>query len=310
MPLLRRKRVLAAKSETTIGTPISLGASDAVFNVFDATIQQGIPFIGREGQSSFAPITGSLGAYMGTLTFSTDLIPGSGAVPAWASTLLPACGYVVSTATYTPRTEAPGSNVKTLTMGLYENGLYKQIHGAMGTFVVRFVAGEPVRIDWTFTGIWSDPSDVAIIAPTYPTVMPLRFVSSALDLGGATTLKVREVTIDAGNEVVLREDSTTSTGYVSALITGRRITGTIDPEAELVATKDFYTELTTLVEQELEIVLASAGIGATFNLPKIQFTNIQEADRSGIQVDNLEFQANRSAAAGDDEMSIIFDHTA
>lgn len=307
--MLRRKRVLAAKAEGTAGTAESLTAAEAAFNVFDSELQPTIEFNERPGQSSFDPLPGTLGAYGGVATFQIELMPATTSLPLWATTFLPACGLVVSTATYTPRTEAPGSNVKTLTIGGYIDGLYKQIHGAMGNVVFTFPAGRKATANFTFMGIWSDPSDVAILAPTYPTTAPLRFVSSAFAIGGYSA-KVEQVTIDLGNQVIMREDASTASGYSTALITGRRITGTMNPESTLVATKDWYTEWTALTEQSTSFSLSSGGIGLTFTMPKTQITNIQGGDRNGLEIEQIDFQANRNASAGDDSLSILFDLTA
>ena len=53
MPLLRRKRVLAAAIEGTVGTAESLDAGDGAMNVYNAVIQPGITAIQREGQGGF-----------------------------------------------------------------------------------------------------------------------------------------------------------------------------------------------------------------------------------------------------------------
>jgi len=308
MPLLRRKRVLAAKIETTNGTPISVSGTDAAFNVFDTLFQDTTEYIRREGQGSFSSIVGSIGPRGGTVSFSLDVLPGTTTHPAWALAFLPACGFVASTNVYTPRTEAPGTNVKTLTIGGFQDGLYKQISGAVGTAVWRFEAGKPVMIDFTFTGIWSDPTDVAIISPTYPTTHPLRFVSSALAVGSYAP-KVNNLTLDFGNQVALREDSSTAAGYRSAIITGREATIVIDPESELVATTPWHTDFSARTERAISWALSEGGIGLSFSAPKAQLQSPQEGNRNDIQTEDLTFQLNRSAAAGDDELSITFDVT-
>jgi hypothetical protein len=134
MPLLKKKRVLAAKIESTPGTAESLSASDAVFNVYDATIQPSIEFDNRDAQGGFSPLYGTLGAYGGTCTFTTEIVGDDDPFPDWVTTFLPACGLVESTGVFLPVDEAPGTNVKTLTIGLYEDGLFKSIRGAAGTW--------------------------------------------------------------------------------------------------------------------------------------------------------------------------------
>ena len=95
MTLLRKKRVLAAKIETTAGTAIALGSADAAFNVYDAEIQPNIETIERQSEGSFSQQSSIAGSRSGTVTFKTYLEgDGAGGVPDWASTFLPACGAV------------------------------------------------------------------------------------------------------------------------------------------------------------------------------------------------------------------------
>ena len=308
MPLLRRVSVLAAGIEATSGTPETLDATDGVFNVFNAEIQPQFEFLQRERQGSFSPLSGRVGARMGTCTFSVELTgDGSAGIPAWASVFLPACAWTASSQTYTPKSEAVGSNVKTLTINKYENGLLKQISGAMGTFTLSFPTGRICMINFTFTGIYDEtPTDTAIVAPNYPDNLAIRFASATFTIGGFAA-KVSNVSIDAGNQVVMREDAAQSSGYVAALVTGRRMTGSLDPELDLVATKDWHNEWTQNTEQALSLIVGAANNRVTIAAPKLQFTNLQESSRNDIMTESVEFQLNGSADAGNDECSITFD---
>lgn len=303
--MLAKRRILAAKIETTVGTAISLSASDATFNVFDVSIQPDIPFTPRQGQSAFSGLTGTYEATAGTAKFSCELTGGA-SIPAWATTFLPACGLVASSLVMSPQTNPPGSGgVKTLTIGAYIDGIFKSIKGAMGNAVFRFAAGKRVMVDFEFKGVWVAPSDVALIAPTWTTVAPLRFVSSGLAIGAANP-KCANLTIDLGNDVQLREDSGTATGLISAVIADRKMKGTIDPEAALVATRDNHGDWLARTEAALAISLGGATNGVAFAAPKLQFSNIQEAERNGQYIDAIDFVLNRSASAGDDELTITF----
>lgn len=309
MPLLDRKSTFAAKTETTAGTAISLAAADGTINFFNASIIDNTEFVERFGQAAYERIAGSIGGRMGQATFQTDLVPGSGGHPAWASLLLPACGWVASTDTYTPRTEPAGSNVKTLTMAKYTNGIYEQIHGAMGTFRITFVAGRPPVIDWTFTGCYTDASDVSIITPTYVTTNPLRFVSSALAVGSYTP-KVETLTLDAGNDVALLPDSRTATGYSHANIRDRNVTISMNPETALVASQPWQTDFAARTPRAISWACSEGGIGVSFSAPACQLAgNAQPGERGGARIDELVFTCRRSASAGDDAISIVFDHT-
>jgi hypothetical protein len=143
MPLLKKKRVLAAKIESTPGTAESLSASDAVFNVYDATIQPSIEFDNRDGQGDFRRCTERLGAYGATCTFTTEIIGDNDPLPVGDHVPTRVRAGVESTGVYEPVDEAPGTNVKTLTIGLYEDGLFKSMRGArvMWFFVLTQASG-------------------------------------------------------------------------------------------------------------------------------------------------------------------------
>lgn len=307
-PLLRKRRILAAKVETTVGTAISLSASDATYNVFDTEIQDDSDNDMRDGQSAFSSLPSVPSQKVGTVKFKTELIGGSSA-PAWMSTLLSGCGVVMSTLVGSFQTNPPGSGgVKTLTLGVYEDGLFKSICGAMGNAVFTFTAGKRVMIEWTFKGCWVAPSDVALITPTYNTVAPIRFISSSLTWNSTWTPRVAEMTLDFGNDVQMREDGASAGGLLSAVIVGRKPIVKMDPEATLLASGSGIADVHGLRASRTESTLSwSCTSGATtvaFSAPKAQITKITEADRNGIQVDQVEFQLNRSAAAGDDELTI------
>lgn len=312
MTFLGRKRVLAAATETTIGTAESLDAGDAAFNVYDPIIQLASEMQEREGQGGFGYLASSAGARSGVATFRTMLEwDGTDTEPSWAETFLPACGWVKSGSVYTPRSEAPGSNVKTLTIGCYVDGIFKSIVGAVGSFVVTLPTGRAGYIDWTFTGAWiASPTAVSIIAPTYPTAKPLRFANGLAEWNDVN-LCVESATINSGNEVFLRECPTTDAGYISAIVTNRKPTITVNPEMVTIATQDRWAAW--LAETQYALELDCEGPTGTasnailsFDAPKAQIINNQEGDRNNIVTDELEFLCGKNGATHDQELSITF----
>lgn len=305
MPLLKKKRVLAAAIESTSGTAETLDATDAALNCYDVMFQKQSERETRSRQGSFGQLASIAGLQVGVATFRTDVTgDGAGGIPAWASTFLPACGWVASSQVYSPTTEAPGSNVKTITLGSYQNGTRKLIHGAAGTFQITFMAGKPVFIDWTFTGIWNAPTDTSILSPTYPTDLPPRFASSTFTIGGSAPGCIEQIQIDAGNTVIARPCPGSVAGIASGLITDRNVTGTLNPESRLIATDDVFGDLLAGTEQALSIALDDGTDVITFGAPKLQYSAISEGDREGQQVDDITFQCNPSS--GDDEFTITF----
>ncbi len=306
MALLKRKRVLGAKIETTSGTAIALSGTDASFNAYDVMIQNEIDFVPRDGQGSFGHLSQVPGGYKGKCSFKVDCgWDGTSTMPSWATTFLPACGLVNSAGVWTPRTEAPGSNVKTLTMACYLDGMYKSISGAAGN--VKFVCptGRMAYAEFEFTGVWIPPTDVAVVSPTYPTASPLRYANSTTTWN-SVALCLENITLDLGNEVMMRECAAAN-GYEAALITSRTIKVTGNPETKLVATQDRYGALIAMTESVLTWNLdGPTNSTITFAAPKAQLIKNQEGDRNKIVVDDLEWQCNMNGSTVDTELTITF----
>lgn len=301
--------VVAAKIETTVGTAESLAAADADYIVYGFRINPDIPFQERPGQGSMSRHAGVPGARGGSVTFSIDLTPGSTTTPPqWASAFLPACGWVATAGVFSPQTNPPGSGgVKTLTIAHYQMGRKKVLAGAMGTFRIVATAGQKVMIEFTFTGVWQAPADVTILSSiTYPSDSPLRFAAASAFTFHSYAAKVQQVTVDCGNVVRLREDANNATGYISAVIEDRAVTGTLNPEAVLVGTKDWHAIWVARTEAAMDLTLGDGTNTVSLDAPKAQITNVQESDRNGLFVEDITFACNRSAAAGDDELTITF----
>lgn len=297
MPLLRRIRTLAAKIESTAGTAESLTGSDGAFNIYNPIIQPNVELEQRERQGGFAMLAAISGQRIGTATFQTDIEwDGTATEPAWADTFFPACGFVKSGGTYSATDEVPGSNVKTLTIGLYENGLYKQLHGCMGNFEVVLPTGRRGYINWTFQGVWTTPSDVSIISPTYPTDEAYKY-SSATTAFNSNNLCVEQITFNSGNVITAKQCADNDAGVDYFLVTSRQPTATASPEADLVANADHYGDLLSHTEAELTATLTgNTGDAIEFEFKKAQVQSIAESEREGIQTDDITWQANYDGA--------------
>ncbi len=304
--LLTRKSVLAAAIETTVGDAETLDASDATFVAYDVQSNPAIEAEERQGEGAFGRHASTFGGAMGRVTFQTDLLGGS-TDPKWASVFLPACGWVGDAGVYSPKSAPPGTaaGVKTLTIWFYEDGRAKKLRGCMGAFEIQMTAGRRIVVAWTFDGVWDDPGDAAILDPTFETATPLRFVSSAIAIGAWNPI-ISSLTINSGNNVIMREDSSKAAGFKSALVTDRVPRGSMDPEAALVATKDVYGDWLDGTQAALSISLGATGNAIAIAAPKFQVTNVQDGNRNLLRTDQIEFQLNKNDDAGDDELTFTF----
>lgn len=305
MPLLKRVRVLGAKVEAVPGVAETIANVDCQYNVFDAEMQPDIEFFERPLQGSFNHLRGALGARGATCTFRTEVYGGANATasPAWV-TFLQGCGMTNSSNEWTFTSGSVGTtsgSQRTLTIDLFENGKRKRMRGAMGTFTVNLPTGRPAFIEWTFNGIWVAPNDTAIpSAISYPAQMPMRAAAANANTGISIVTAPGNVawnpcfesmTIDAGNEVILRPcvNPTDASGFTTALITNRRTTGEFNPESSVVATKNYYSDWLTYGLHDMVYTLTDGTASVRFALPGLQFENVQESDRENIQTDTISF---------------------
>lgn len=304
-PLMRKLTVVAAKAETTVGTAISLSASDATVPVYDAKSEDSIAYFERLSNVSFGRNTGVIGGLFGQVSFWHYFIGGA-SVPVWASTYLPACGYVASSLVLGPISAPPGaSGVKSNTLRFYEAGRMKQLRGCVGNAVFRFKAGEPAKVEYTFMGIWDDLTDASILTPTYITTVAPRFVSSAMTVASFVP-RISELTIDLGNEFHMREDASDPSGYACCIISDRATKGTMDPESTTIANRDIYGLRKAGTEQALAFSIGTTGNACAFAAPKLQVTKIGDGDRNKMRTDQIDFALNESAAGASDELTLTF----
>jgi hypothetical protein len=305
MTLLSRLSVLAAKVEANPGVAETLAGADAAFNIMDAEMNANIDVSTRPIQGSFRKLPGVPGMRTATCTFSLELIGnGAGGVPTWATTFLSACGVVNSAGILTPRNENPGTNVKTLTIGLYEAGRRKLMRGAVGNVVFEIVPGQAVMMNFTFTGVWAGVSDTAILAPTYPTLAPIRAAS-----GGATINLVAQTfascSFDVGNVVAIRPSILNAEGATHGIITDRTPTFTIDPEARLVAADNIWADWIAGTTRALALSIEGSDDKVNIEAPAVQRQTISNGDREGLRLDQQTLLCCRDGANA--EFLIQFD---
>ena len=309
MPLLRRRAVFAAKVEATVGTAESITASEGAFNARDFSIQPTVAVTRREGQGGFNYIAGIPEGMMGTCSIVHDLSYDGTTIPTWASVLLPACGWVDTSGTFSPVSQGPGSGgVKTLTLAHYKDGKRSLLSGAMGTFKISCPTGKMAFITFTFTGKYSsNETDLTIVAPTYPTALPLRFSPGVLTWN-SVDLCTSSVEVDAGNSVIMREcvDVADRTGYKSAIVTNRAPVITADPESVLVATQDREAHWLSSLPYAFSMRVGVSAASIIISAPKAQLENKQQGNRSDMMTDDLTWLATAGSAV-DTELTIAFD---
>jgi len=236
-----------------------------------------------------------------------DLVGNGGAnAPAWATTFLPACGMLETSGSFAFVTGS--TTAKTLTVSVYEDGKTRTLYGCVGTWSMALTAGEIGKISFDLVGIYGTDADVALLTPAYPTTLPPRWANASGCAFGAYTPILSSATLAANNTMKLREDANAVSGFKAGIITDRFPTFEIDPETDLVATKNWMSEFLASTRASLAFVLGTATNNViTVTYPKAQITSApNHEDRDGVMVTKVSGNATRNASAGDDCCTVVF----
>jgi hypothetical protein len=311
-----RIRVLAAKAETTPGTVIGAAAADAVFNAYDYRIDPIPDMFHRDRQGGAGELKARQGTSAARCSFRTDLHSVTAASQP-LSVLLPACGWVDTAGTFSPKLGTPGTNgITTITLREDINGTKTLMRGCAGRWRMEFVAGRAVQVFWEFLGIWSTAAsattltspvtDATIMSPSLNTASPLRFAASAMTLASSYTPRLSRLTLDCGNDVQMREDGGGGdvSGYSYAMIRNRVVNGSMDPEFDLIANRDWFGIWQAETEEALAFTLGTTGNAIAFAAPKLQMMSVSKGRRGDIEIVNVGFQCNPSS--GNDELTLAY----
>lgn len=303
---LIRRRQIAAKAEVTEGTAVALAAADADLLVYEPTVDLDIPMFKRDpSRSTLSNLEDISGMRSAKMTFKLEL-KGSGVKdtpPSWGKLLL-ACGFAETINAGTNVEYDPASTaIDTLTMALFADGVITKIRGARGTVKLTHKVGEPVMMEFEFTGVLDSVTDgVMLTGVTYEATIPQKFQDASLTIGSYAAI-LSALELDMANAIALREDANSVDGILSALITSREPKGSFDPEMDLIANEDFIGKWTgNTTSTFTETIGSVAGNKLVITAPKLQYMEVSDGDRNGIALAQTNFGLKMSS--GDDEIKI------
>jgi hypothetical protein len=310
MPLLSRKRLILAKTETTYGTdPTPTGSANAILvrNLEITPLQADT--VSRDLIRPYLGVSDQLLAQTRVeVTFEVELA-GSGAAgtaPAYGP-VLQACGLSETVAASTSVTYAPvSSSFSSVTIYFHNDGIRHKVTGARGTFSINAQVGQIPVIAFTMTGIYNAPTDTALASPTYANqAAPLIFKNgntsnfSIFSYSGC----LQSLNFDVANNIVYRE----LVGCTKeVLITDRGPNGTCVIEAPTITAKDFFTIANGSTTGSITFQHgATAGNIVTFTSAQSDIGSPSYSDQDGIQMLNLPYLAIPTSA-GNDELSLVY----
>ncbi len=225
------------------------------------------------------------------------------------SALLQACGYTLSpSANDQFNLQSNVSLMKTITVGMWEDGMYKRLHGCMGNLRITGEFGKPLMAEVDLSGVWTNQPDAVLPTASVNTRMPYRLRGVDFTLaGGVYTPRISTFTIDLGNTVTMVEDISKAQGVSHYVITGRDPVITMDALAEARSNYDVFALWLAETEAAMSMkFMDNVGIrGITIYAPKMQHRAPQEGDRDGKLTHEITAQLNVSDHdTGNDELSL------
>lgn len=307
--MLKTRSVVLAKIETTYNTDsVPTGAANAILVENLSHSFEGARMAERSAvRGSLAPLKSLFAGSLLSVSFDVE-IKGSGTAGTAPElgVLLRACGFAETVVASTSVTYKPASSGhESLTLYLYEDGLRYIVTGCRGTVTSSLQTAAVGKFSFTFTGHFSGPSDVAVATPTYKAAVPPVLINVPFSIDSYSAV-ISKLDFDMGLALAKPDNIAATDGYGQIQITGRAVTGSIDPEATLVATYDWVAKWKSAASYALTTgtIGSTAGNRYTVSMPAVVYSEISNGDRDGIITREVKLQAVESS--GDDEISIAF----
>ena len=303
-----KKTTLYAKIETTSGTDSTPTAAANAVIAYNVEITPKADMkersAGNADRSAYADIRGKSAV---DLKFSVEL-KGSGTAGTaarWAP-LLRACDRLETLNAGTNAIYTPAATNETCTIWVNIDGILHKVAGCAGDCEIDLTSGEVPLLNFTLSGVYALATDSVIEAMTYDSTVPVIVKGTTTTFGSYSAI-IEKLLLKFGNSVVERTSMNATEGILAFIIGNRRPSGIMTCEAILRATSnaDFWSYFHSGTSKALSMVLgATAGNIVTITAPACILSAPKYGDRDGLRTFDIEFQMARSAAAGNDEMTI------
>ncbi|MCA1775270.1 MAG: hypothetical protein LC676_06575 [Loktanella sp.] len=195
-------------------------------------------------------------------------------------------------------------NFVSVALRMFKDGVMHDMPGCYGTFEIEAQAGDYARISWTFTGTWAVPVDQVMPTPDYERTLPSQVELSRLRIRDFKAV-VETFSYNQQNDIQPRPDVSSEEGYIGTRLVSRDPEGGINPEADLVASHDFWRYMADATRMPFQMRVGyQRGNTVWVIAPGVQYTGLTYQDRQGILSYDagLKFPSHR----GDDEVFFIW----
>ena len=201
-----------------------------------------------------------------------------------------------------------GSN----TVYFYEDGVLHKAVGCRGKLGINLAVGEIPAIRADMTGLYAAPLDQSMPSPETLDLVPPVCHSLGLTIGGYAAVTTA-LSLDMNTTVTQRKDSNASDGVKELVITNRRPSGSVNPEAPALSEFNPYTAWCGLNGAPTPAAIVCMvgnvpGNRLAMEIPKALYEEVRSAEREGIKAYDLPFvcRIDDTTGSGDDEFRLIY----
>jgi hypothetical protein len=198
------------------------------------------------------------------------------------------------------------SSVPSLTIATIVDGVQKLIRGARGNVKLNFKAGEAVKLEFNQSGVAEDVTDETLLSGIdFEDVDAPAFMGGSFNVDSDSVL-IQGMEISIDNTLTPRDDPNDAEGIKSYAITGRKTSGSFDPEMQSVAGYDFFGKWFAGTAAVIDTSWGSgAGKAFRFFVKSAQYTKVSDDTRNGLAVAKTSFLLNGTKEVGNDEWALL-----
>lgn len=316
MSFLMTKRTLGLKKESTPYTAETLTSDDYNIPAREISYDPEIANYARKlARNEFSRDESIMGKRSITINFSVDIAwSGTADTPPTYFEALECCGLGqtvhsgtgVSLVSDSEHSNVPATiEVVEIGEGASPTQVVIKARGCMGNpeFVLDEV-GQPVKVNFEFTGVLDDISDRAggsLITPTgFDSPLPEAVLCGTIEYFSETQ-KLNTMTLNLNNTIELFTDPAKCEGWEGAHVTDRNPSLEIDPDLDTIANRGHFSRWTGESTGSFSLQI---GDHMTLSAPAGQIVKAYSpGDREGHVVNQLSIELKRSS--GDDEFKLL-----
>lgn len=311
---LVRNRIFLIKAETTSGTDAAPTVSSNAVEVSNFKRVFKADVLGRDNiRGNISQITPVIGRRYAEISFDVEF-KGSGTqgVAPMLDAILRAASLVPTTSAssvvYKPNSVQSVNSTATAYIYNLDSGscVLEKFTGCVLDISLKIAAGQIVKASVKGDSLYNAPADAALpSAPTYEATIPPVVQNALFAYNSNSVMVIKEFDLDLGNDIAIKDDISSANGVKGFTVTGRKPKGKFSPEAELTGVYNFPADWSGSAPQAVTVQIGSvAGNTIIITAPKVQITDIQDGNDSGILTKEISFSLGLNA--GDDEFSISF----